>query len=121
MEAPRFKRLAPTPLEGTIAENIDNSQEPCHIGGMFLAHKRLLELETGLKQVRNDMDSLRSTLDSERVQLADLKEQAIRTINRLQQQKRREPKEPNGDPVEAPAPNPLAAHILRGANVVLPR
>lgn len=87
---------------------------------MFLAHKRILELETAVKQVRNDMSALSSAWDSERVQLADLKEQAIRTINRLQQQKRREPQDPNGDKAPAIPPNPLAEQILRGANVVLP-
>ncbi len=88
---------------------------------MFLAYRRLLECETAVKQLRNDMSALTSSMDSERVQLADLKEQAIRTINRLQQQKRREPKEPNGDPVQTKPPNPLAAQLLRSSNVVLPR
>ena len=68
---------------------------------MFLAHRRVLELETAVKQLRNDMANLTSSMDSERLQLADLKEQAIRTINRLQQQKRREDQKPNGDPQPA--------------------
>jgi len=86
---------------------------------MFLAKQRILELETAVKQLRNDFTHLSSTMDSERVQLADLKEQAIRTINRLQQQKRRA--EPNGEPVEPPkAPNPLAVNLLKGAGHVLP-
>lgn len=87
---------------------------------MILAKSRVLELETRVKQLENDFSALRSTMDSERVQLADLKEQAIRTINRLQQQKRREPKEPNGEPVKKEI-SPMARRILGGEyNGVLP-
>lgn len=73
-----------------------------------------------MKQLQNDMSALTSSMDSERVQLADLKEQAIRTINRLQQQKRREPQEPNGGPEAKKDPNPLALELLRSRHVVLP-
>lgn len=88
---------------------------------MFIATKRLLEAETALKQLQNDMKALQSQWDMERIHLADLKEQATRTINRLQQQKRREEaKEPNGEP-QRPM-NPLAQQLLKGkSDVVLPR
>lgn len=101
-------------------QTLDNTQVLCQNSGMFLAHRRVLELETAVKQLRNDMTSLASAWDSERVHLADLKEQAIRTINRLQQQKRREPQEPNGDSAPKKEPNPLAVELLRPRHVVLP-
>lgn len=80
---------------------------------MLIAKARFLEVETAVKRLKNQMADIQSAWDSERVHLADLKEQAIRTINRLQQQKRREPKEPNGQPVEKPM-NPMAQRILKG-------
>lgn len=88
---------------------------------MFLAEKRLLALETAVKQVENDNRAMRATLDSERVELANLKEQAIRAINRLRQREVRA--EPNGDPKETPKPmNPLAQELLKGTHhELLPR
>ena len=80
---------------------------------MFLAKSRVLELETKVKQLKNDMKAIQSAWDSERIHLADLKEQAIRTINRLQQQKRREPKEPEPEPEEKRM-SPAAAKLLYG-------
>ncbi len=86
---------------------------------MFIAEKRILALETAVKQVVNDNFAMRATLDSERVELANLKEQAIRAINRLRQREVR--KEPNGPPADPPKPmNPLALNILKGAGHVLP-
>lgn len=80
---------------------------------MFIAEKRILALETTVRQVVNDNLAMRATLDSERVELANLKEQAIRAINRLRQREVR--KEPNGEPAEPVKPmNPLAASILKG-------
>ena len=88
---------------------------------MILATKRLLEVETRQKQLENDIAAFRAHLDSERVELANLKEQTIRAINRLRQREvRGEPKEPNGEPAPKPI-SPLAAAILRGSDVVLPR
>ena len=80
---------------------------------MFVARIRVLELETKVLQLKNDMKALQAAWDTERLQLADLKEQAIRTTKRLQQQNRREPKEPNGEPEEKKI-SPAAANLLYG-------
>lgn len=86
---------------------------------MFRAQKRILELETTVKQLENEIRALRREWEMEQVHLSDLKEQGRRVLSRIAQ---RDKREKNGEPAQAePKPmSPAAAALLRGHHGVLP-
>ena len=85
---------------------------------MFRARSRILELETTVKQLENEIRALRREWEMEQVHLADLKEQGRRALSRIAQRDRREK---NGEPAEAPPKpmSPAAAALLRGHHGIL--
>ena len=88
---------------------------------LFADKKRLAEVETSLIQLQIKFEAIESAWSTERMSLANIKEQAIKAVNRLDQRARRaEQKENGGEPEEKPI-NPMAQRLLRGTNVVLPR
>lgn len=83
---------------------------------------RILELETAVKQLGNDVQALKNQWDTELVALSNIKEQVNNAISRLDMRaKRAKPKE-EPEPAPPRPVNPLAERLLQGApDGVLPR